>query len=103
MKGKMIVIRADGSGDTTELTAVPKLETLQIAVGGYIETVPYFDTYEGAPCVAFCNEEGKLDGSRFNRDASNAWLKAMHPSTHGDVLFGDVVILQGDDAFMAGI
>jgi len=39
---------------------VPPLEFLRDAVGGYIELVPFFDTYLDRAARAFCNENGTL-------------------------------------------
>lgn len=102
MQGRITVIRAtDGERIVTDLTRAATLEELQKSVGGYIETVPYFDRYNGEPCVAFCNEEGKLDGLPLNVAATNAWQKLCGCTI--DVLVGDVCILTGDAEFMEAI
>lgn len=96
---KLITIKTDGSVTETDITAPPSLETLQEIVGGYIEAVPYFNSYGGEPCVAFCNEEGKLDGLPVNEVATAAWGEVL--AKHGglfDLLVGDIVIVTGDAA-----
>lgn len=82
----------------------PDLKFLQDGVGGYIEIVPNFDTFliEGRefPCVAFCNEEGKLDGLPFNPLATQFWINCFNPEAINrfpDVLVGDVVVMFSDD------
>jgi hypothetical protein len=75
------------------------LEDLQKAVGGYIEVIPRFTTYEGLRCIAYCNEDGKMMGLEHNIKATVAWHKSMDPQgtipVHAlDVLLGPVVILR---------
>lgn len=101
MTGKMIILMTDGTVEKLEpLVRVPTLEVMQQAVGGYIETVPFFNQYEGQDAVAFCNEEGKLEGLPVNATATELWHK-QYPAD--DVLVGNVIVLTGDDAFMEAI
>jgi len=99
MNGTLTVIRADGSAETRLLTKAPTLEELQEIVGGYIELVPLFENFGDKGCVAFCNEEGKLNGLPINRVATLAWATGGGHMV-SDVLVGDVVIVQGDDDLM---
>jgi hypothetical protein len=93
--GKLTIIKADGTV-TTEKADKVSLEDLQEGVGGYIETVPYFDNYKNERCVAFCNEYGKLNGDPMNGTATRLWWDALgQPVT--DYLVGDIVIVQGAD------
>jgi hypothetical protein len=85
----------------------PDLSVLQKAVGGYIEAVPYWHTVEVAgevmPCVAYCNEEGKLQRLPANGSATHAWDAALqrdHRVGVSDILVGDVIVVAGDKAFM---
>jgi len=88
-----------------------QLEELQAAVGGYIEPVPRFTTIWDddaklyVECVAFCNEEGKLDELPVNPVATALWNEAVSgPSWRkplADVLVGPVAIVFGDAEFMA--
>jgi hypothetical protein len=98
MAGRMFVIPPSGEIVVTELETVPPIEELQKAVGGYIETVPYFTKYKDKQCVAFCNEEGKLKGLPYNSRATNDW--GRNTPLSDDVLVGPVVILTGDRSFM---
>jgi hypothetical protein len=99
MKGQAIIYHTDGSITTTELTASPDLEFLQQAVGGHIEVVPYFDRLGDKPCVAFCNEEGKLKGLPINTHATLLWGDAVGVQPN-DVLCGDVLVITGDKALL---
>lgn len=102
MKGIKTIIKADGSLVTEGKLEPVKLEELQAAVGGFIETVPNFETYLGKKAIAFCNEEGKIDGLPINEQATRFWRYAA-PAGFADVLVGDVVILTGDDEFMEAV
>jgi hypothetical protein len=59
MKGRLTLIPVGGAITLQEVVAPPRLEFLQVWIGGYLEAVPGFTRYEGQPCVAFCNEDGK--------------------------------------------
>lgn len=109
MKGYARTITSTGSDWQEELSTPPSLEFLQKMVDGYIEVVPYFDTIvvDGTlhQCVAYCNEEGKLNGLSVNGRATVFWADAVERKFKSrrlnDVLVGDVVILFGDDEFMS--
>lgn len=100
MRGKMTILHVNGTTTTKNLDGTPSLEMLQEAVGGMIETVPYFDTYMDSPCVAFCDEEGKIKGKPLNPDATTLWRKILQADLI-DVLVGDICIVQGDDEFLS--
>lgn len=76
----------------TEFETEPRLDELQAAVGGYIEVVPHFNFFNGRPCAAVCDEEGKLKGKPINEEATIAW-RAQTNTT--DVLVGDIAIVYG--------
>ena len=60
-KMQVIVVEPDKEAEIREIGS--SLESLQEAVGGWIEAVyPYKD-----PVAIVCNEEGKLDGLPLNR------------------------------------
>ena len=99
--GKLTMIYQNGEVVPVETNKV-KLEDMQKLVGGYIETVPYFDTYEGEPCIAFCDEEGKLKGKARNITATDAWYyglmsRGIPVEPFSDYLVGDILIVQGAD------
>lgn len=102
MKGTMTVLLANGGEEVHHYDAPIPLEDMQKHVGGYIETVPMFTKYKGNSCVAFCNEEGKLNQLPFNHAATSAWAWAAG-SISNDVLVGNVIIIQGDDEFMEAL
>lgn len=97
MPGVMTILRANGNKQQFVIDSAPSLETLQDAVGGYIEYIPMFDRYEDKPCIAYCNEEGKLQDFVVNAAATAIWRKSIGTA---DVLVGDIVILTGDKDFM---
>lgn len=109
MKGQAVTYYSTGQTDVTAFVSPPTLDFLQAAVGGLIEAVPAFNTIEQggqvAPCVAFCNEEGKLEGQTLNVPATALWLAAQRRDgvSIDDVLLGQVVILTGDDEFMESL
>lgn len=98
MRGILYTLTANPIGMTSQkITAAPTLEQLQAIVGGYIEAVPLFESFGGSPCVAFCNEEGKLIGLPYNDLATGLWHCAIgleYPLD--DALFGNVALIVGD-------
>lgn len=110
MRGCMMVIFEDGHKVITELDHVPTLNDLRTGVGGLIELIPYFDSIRHGdsvhPCIAYCNEEGKLHGMKFNLEATKDWAFALARNPmHGrgmlpDYLVGPIVVLWGDTEFM---
>lgn len=99
-KGMLTIINPDGQIISKAIDYTPKLDELQAAVGGHIEVVPYFDKYNGQPCVVFCNEEGKLHGLPVNPVAKAAWEKAYGRRITEDFLVGRICIVCGDQALM---
>ena len=114
MKGTLVILGTDGTIDRREVENPDNLfRTLQNEVGGYIEMVPYWKTYrdqgERKPCVAVCNEEGKLNGLPPNPLATALWHVALKeqmnidlPKFAGDLdhLVGQIVVVMGDEEFM---
>lgn len=93
MSGQLIIIHTDGSRVQSAWETAPTLQELRKAIGGgFIEIIPNFNSYSGRPCVAFCDEEGKIKGLKVNEEASMLW-KVNH-----DYLVGPVAILIGDHA-----
>ncbi len=74
----------------------PELSEMQGAVGGYIEAVPSFIRYENKPCVAFCNENGKLEGLDVNLHATQLWWSQAPQFKEHDILVGDIVVIVAD-------
>lgn len=93
------IIKPDGAREQSTQEHCPDLDQLSAGVGGgLIEIVPYFDKYAGKPCVAFCNEEGKLLGQDFNPYATGAWIDAIEPHALNDYLVGQVIVVGADTA-----
>lgn len=91
MPGTLVIIPADPEKplrDEHYESKRPSLERLQAAVGGWIESVPGKIRHEGRLREAYCNEEGKLEGLRPNKRATEASSLGFT-----DVLVGDVVIV----------
>jgi len=121
MNGFGLIFRPDGTahGELYKFTAPVTLDFLREAVGGDIELVPGFDRIGGRACHAFCNEHGKLEHPEhteqmvFNLRATLLWEEALAArgdprvglrDIHGDWidwLVGPVLVLYGDDEFMA--
>lgn len=100
MKGKLTIIKASGGITSTDITEGPGLDTLQKIVGGNIELIAGFETYNGERVgAAYCHDEGKLNGLRVNYVATEAWEKALGYDP-GDLLVGDVAIITGDDELL---
>ena len=106
MKGKLTIIHPQGHAvEVVPIDHAPDCQELQKLVKGYIECVPHFNRYKGEACVAFCNEEGKLDGLVANGLATGAWhyqLEKAGVPCH-DVLVGPVVIVTGDDELLEAL
>lgn len=110
MKGLTLLVRTDGTTEITEWTEhkpLVFLDHLKKAVGGCIETVPYFDRLEvnGTEhrCVAFCDEEGKIKEKPFNAYAQHMWRLSGRNgmwAAQSDALVGDIICVFGDEEFM---
>lgn len=118
MKGKMIVYYPGEPPElkVTEYSAPIPLEDLQQAVGGDIETVPYWDSFptlDGgpiSPAVVWCHGTGKLEGLPRNRYMTDLWEKHLQGKGMSrfdkqgkelDFLVGKIVVTTGDAEFMA--
>lgn len=102
MKGEAYIYKTDNSIKHLTFTSSIPLSVLNAAVGGSIETVPYWNTHRGLPCVAFCNEEGKLKGLPYNVRANIAWLQERSHDVD-DILVGDIIVITGNRAFMEAL
>ena len=91
---KITIIHIDGHLSISKLDEGNEFDELQKAVGGYIESIPYFELFNGIPCEAYCNEEGKLDGLPVNHAATSLWEEQV-PGAR-DLFAGDRLILTGD-------
>jgi hypothetical protein len=102
VKGKIVIIKTDGTKIVKHYDRPPPLADLQAAVGGYIELALHLSTYDGKPCRTFVNEMGKLVGLPLNPYATALADQSMFLVFNGkrDYFVGDVCIVQGDEAFM---
>lgn len=98
MSYHVLEIKTDGTIIKTVQREKPGYEQQRKAVGGFIETIPYFTkmTHEGIEYkrgTAYANEEGAILGKLENKAAMQAWRyscpggnpERMHLS--GDVIF----------------
>ena len=99
--GKITIISNDGTITEQTYDRKATLKELQKMVGGLIERVPYFEEYNGLPCVVWVNENGKLDGNPFNQKATTLWHDQFPAAIGNDFLVGTVIIMQGDRSFLA--
>jgi hypothetical protein len=105
------VLSVNGSQLATPYRRPATLRELRAALGGgYLEMVPHFDSFEFGgevhPCVAFCDERGKLEGLPTNERATAAWADALErcgAQLRHDFLVGPVLIVIGDEDFMAAL
>ena len=101
MSGTLIIIPADMSKpvQVEPRDRQPELSELHDIVGGYIEAVPHWSHHNGEPCVAFCNEEGKLavhgrEPLPINDRATMMWWNVLGGRPpDGDTLVGNVVLM----------
>ena len=77
------IIKVDGTRE--ELTGNLDLQTLQKAVGGYIQIIPTDDDK-----VMVLNEEGKLMGLPVNEEATMMTRGVLF----NDIIVGDVVVAE---------
>ncbi len=91
-KGKLIIWKSNGVIAERPMDHTATLDEISKEVGGHIELVPGFTQFEGEPCQAYCNEEGKLMGLRYNTSATKAWVTQFDTP---DFLVGNIVILTG--------
>jgi hypothetical protein len=103
MKGKTILIAVDGTETVVNHIAPPTLEFMQQAVGGYIEKISMFNEFRGEACFALCNEEGKLQDLPYNAKATEHWAAALNGQRLDDMLCGPILIICGDNEFLAGL
>lgn len=96
----MVVITPQNIMEFEALHKAPDLDKLRQAVLGDIEIVPLFDSFDGRPCVAFCNEDGKGLGMRVNALAQRYWERAVKAPILNDVLVGPIAVIVGPIEFL---
>jgi hypothetical protein len=90
--GKIIIFPHDRQPRIYTASKHPSLVRIRKVVGGYIEMVPLWSTFLGDPCVAYCNEEGKLEGLPINKTASISWYRNVGRHMN-DILCGHVIVI----------
>lgn len=100
---RLVSIHPDGKIEEKKIDNPPSLDDIHNIVGGFIETVPFFSTYEGDPCVAFCNEDGKKDQLPVNPRACEFWLIALGRPFYPDYLVGSIAVVVGPHEFLRGM
>lgn len=100
---EVLIIKATGEIVRTVQPKAPTYEQQSDAVGGYIETIPYFTKIKLAfgvnnvidltRGIAYCNENGFAEGKPFNATASAMWRESCpkgdpdRMNLRGDVIF----------------
>jgi hypothetical protein len=117
MHGRMLIYKANFDAEldipvSQEYDTEIPLDDLQAGVGGSIEAVPYWDSFEidgqTYRAVVWCNEEGKLEGLPRNTCMTGMWDKVLAEKNMSrfrdgaelDYLVGSIVVTLGDDEFM---
>jgi hypothetical protein len=122
MNATMLYTPNTSQPEINEALTDPDLSFLQYSVNGYIEPVPHWYTVEIGgqvqSCVAYCNEEGKLNQLPINYTATAAWHKALKRVTKpdgtrafpnglfgadgepADLLVGNVIVVTGEMSFL---
>jgi hypothetical protein len=111
MKGEFFVYKpGHGEPERTVIDGEPTLEALQGAIGGGdLEAIQHFTKLpDGRPCVAFCDEHGKLKELPVNDAATAIWHAHIErvygrPAMNAgylDTLRGWVLCVTGDAEFM---
>jgi hypothetical protein len=77
-----------------ERTSKTPLSELQALVGGDIQIIPGWHTYNGARCDVVCNEEGLLLNLPPNYEATLLWQEALDRAPTFFIC-GDVVVIYG--------
>jgi hypothetical protein len=90
----------------------PALGVLKAGIGGgHLEVVPFFTRIEHGgqmhDCITFCDEEGKLKGLKYNREATFRWDRSMRVvagcGCSPDHLVGPILVVIGDAEFMEAL
>ena len=103
MKGTLTILRPSGEITQQDYASEVPLKDLNDAVGGYLETIPYFNTFDGKFCIAFCNEHSKINRLPANEPATHLWYRQTNRMIPGDYLAGSIAILTGDGEFMSNL
>lgn len=81
---KLLLIKTDGHVQCIDSPKIPKLETLQQLVDGFIEVTPCQSDY-----IFIVNDEGAFNASRYNTVASILQAVAIYGHC---LIYGDAVV-----------
>ena len=105
MQGELTVIGPDGLVCRRPLADPDAYEEIKDAVGGGLDLVPGFASFEGRTCDAYVNDQSSLNGMPQNRKATELWWPQLDESRRlGNalsILHGPLAIVTGDDEFIA--
>lgn len=87
---KLLLIKTDGHIQCIDSPKIPKLETLQQLIDGFIEVMYCKRRY-----IFLVNDEGAINASRYNAVASILQAEGIYGPTCS--IFGDVVVAIDDD------
>ena len=102
-KGNFIYIIKPTDADVVEgkvLLQIPSLDMLQFGVEGDIAMIPYFNSFGGRPCVAFCNADGMRLNLLPNHLAHMLWETCIGRAITEDQLLGNVVVVVATAEFL---
>ena len=93
------ILQIDGSIQHETTDTAPEYERIKRGLNdGMLEFVPQFDMYGDKPCVAFCDEEGKIKALAANPRATYLWYACLAPEPfRPDTLHGTVYIIAADE------
>jgi hypothetical protein len=103
MPNYLLTIRPTNMMEFTALRAIPDYIQLRTLIEGPIEVIPRFETFEHRQCVAFCHEEGKLEGLQKNPMAQRYWERAVGHPIDDDYLVGTIVLVVGSPEFLSDL
>ncbi len=105
MQGELVIISPDGTMSRRVLANPEHYKDLTKAVGGGIELVSGFTSFEGKTCDMYVNDESVLRGMPKNQAATELWWSQLDDSRRLanalSILHGPVAIVTGDDEFIA--
>jgi hypothetical protein len=115
MQGTLHLIPAD-PGTPHQLTKFDRpvsLLELQATVGGFVETIPHFNSIQRngdhVRCVAYRGTDARAEELSPNHWANLLWilsLRRIHGAEHPhqeDILCGPILIVTGDPQFMESL
>lgn len=110
MKGSAYLIKpGDRAPTEVPISLPPGPGEIHGYLDDYLQLVPFFRQYRNQRAVAFVGEHSKIcDNPTPNPGAQVLWevellRQGINPQRVDDFLFGNVIILTGDDTFMEAL